>query len=85
MVINPRNGKVIEAKVFDTYKTSFRLEGFLANHIPEGSIVCAACKDECAKHFSPFGKNWFENIGSKEVYELGFRSGWSFIGIAGRK
>lgn len=46
--INCKNGKVSEARVFDTYKSSDSFENFInVRHIPKGTIIVAACKDDC--------------------------------------
>lgn len=48
VVINPNNGKVESANVFDTYESSKHLDIFIKTFIPNGYIVVAACKDDCA-------------------------------------
>ena len=48
VVINPTNGMVETAQVFDTNDTSNRFNEFVSNDISEGNIVIAACKDECS-------------------------------------
>ena len=53
VIINPENGKVECAKVFDTYKSSACIDNFLFNiDLPEGYIVVAACKDDCVTKMS---------------------------------
>ena len=51
-VVNPENGEVETAQVFDTYKTSHQLDHFIHDGIPKGYIIIAACKDDCAKNLS---------------------------------
>ena len=84
-VINPKTGKVETAKVFDTYKSSAELDKFITEEIPEGHIVAAACQDECHTNLSQSAKLWFEDMGSKEIWNLDYRKGFSFVGISGRK
>lgn len=67
VVINPNNGQVEQAKVFDTYKSSAILEIFIKDKVPEGHIVVAASKDECARKLSNTVKMWFKNMGSEEI------------------
>ena len=67
MIINPANGTVEFAKVFDTYKHSNSFDDFIFKGIPEGYIVAAACKDECVTQLSLTGKLWFETMGSEEI------------------
>ena len=52
VVINPTNGKVEAAKVFDTYVSSDALDGFIDIGFPEGYIIAAACMDECQVNLS---------------------------------
>lgn len=85
VVINPTNGKVETAKVFDTYKKADGFDSFITKHIPEGHIVVAACKDECTTSLSQSGKQWFANMGSKEIWNLGYRCAFAFVGVSGRK
>ena len=87
VVISPSdNYDVIAAKVFDTYRTSEGFEEFIGREtIPDGYIVVAACKDECSVQLSLKAKLWFAEMGSKEVLELGYRQGFAFIGIRGRR
>lgn len=42
------------SRVFDTYKSSEELEKFIdrKKNLAEGSIVIAACKDECTSNLS---------------------------------
>ena len=64
VIINPSNGKIEAAKVFDTYKTSGRFEEFIAKSVPLNFIVVAACKDDCANGLSEISKQWFASMGS---------------------
>ena len=59
-VIDPEYGKIKHSRVFDTYKSSEDFEKWLETEdIPEGSIVAAACKDECVTNLSDTVKKWF--------------------------
>ena len=51
-VINPSSGEIISSQVFDTYISSKKLEDFIATEVLDGSIIVAACKDECTKNLS---------------------------------
>ena len=46
VLIDPSNGKVQQATVFDTYESSEELNKFISD-IPKGCIVVAACMDDC--------------------------------------
>ena len=67
VVINPHNGQVSNATVFDTYKSSATLEIFIKDKVPQGHIVVAASKDECVRKLSDSVKMWFMDMGSEEV------------------
>ena len=69
--------------MFDTYKTSIRLDHFIAQDIPAGFIVVAACKDDCATRLSERAKGWFADMGSKEIWKLEYRQGFVFISVRG--
>lgn len=86
VIINPFNGMVEVAKVFDTYKDSDGFDTFIKSlkNIPNGSIIVAACEDECITHLSQKGKEWFINMGSKEIESVEYRQGYAFIGKIGQ-
>ena len=59
IIINRYNGKVESANVFDTYKNGNFFDAFIQTPVPKGSIVVAACKDECSTNLSDSAKQWF--------------------------
>lgn len=78
-------GQPKKARVFDTYKSSEELESFInSGDIKDGSIVVAACMDECVSSLSWEAKKWFSGMGSKEIWNLEYRQGFCFIGISGQ-
>ena len=86
MVLNPASGKVESAIVFDTYKGSEAFDSFIAQDMTaENKIIVAACKDECVTQLSDRAKQWFADMGSSEIWNLGYREGFSFIGITGKE
>ena len=85
VIINSSSGKVESAQVFDTYKSSEQFDAFIDIGIPEGHIVIAACKDECATNLSDKAREWFANLGSKLIWGLEPREGFAFLGISGQK
>ena len=88
-IIDPKNGRVEFARVFDTYETSDGFDEFLEaekDMIKEGHIVIAACKDECRFLLSEDpAKKWFQDMGSEEIRNFKWVNGFVFIGIFGRK
>lgn len=86
VLINPTNGKVDFAKVFDTYEPSNDfVQWITANKEKKGSIVVAACQDDCSKSMPVFCKKWFEEMGSTEIMNLEYHQGYAFIGTIGGK
>lgn len=86
VIIDPKNGEVRWTAVFDTYKSSTALEEFVTKaSIPDGYIIVASCKDDCATAFPHKAKCWFAHMGSKQVWNLKYRESWAFIGIIGRE
>lgn len=83
VIINPMNGFVKMAKAFDTHASSNEFDQFIKEEIPDGDIIVAACKDECIGHLSINAKFWFSNMGSHEIWKLGYRKGFVFIGKSG--
>ena len=47
--------------------------------------MAAACRDDCITNMSEKGKKWFEDMGSLEIKELGYRQGFAFIGQFGKQ
>ena len=72
------------AKAFDTYKDSGMFDQFIKESIPTGHIIVAACKDDCMAKLSLEGRKWFQNLGSKQIWNVQYRCGFVFIGAAGR-
>ena len=87
MVINPLNGKITIANIYDTYKTCQSFDEFIRpkyeDTIKPGWIVIAVCKDDCAKSLSNEAKKWFTKMGSKSIWSLKYRHAFGFIGVMG--
>ena len=65
VVIDPFDGKVKFAKVFDTYKDSMDLEYFITSeHIPRDFIIVAASEDDASTELMDNCKDWFKDMGS---------------------
>lgn len=71
-------------KVFDTYKTSIGFHKFIAQDIPKGCIVLAACQDDMSTNLSMDFKEWFSEMGSTEIWQLEYRQAFAFIGVMGK-
>lgn len=86
VIMNPKTGETISAKVFDTYAHSEGFDKFITEEkFEEGSIVVAACKDECVTALTQDNRQWFADMGSKEIWDLQYRRAFAFIGIFGRR
>ena len=72
VLVNPDNGDVEFAKVFDTDQSSELFDELIAkeNAIPDGYIIVAAGRDDCVAQLSEASKEWFRSIGSKEIFDL---------------
>ena len=85
VIVDPRNGNIEYAKVFDTYKSSTLFEEFIASlDIPTGFIILAACKDECTSNLSDTAKRWFADMGSNHIWNVAYRQSFAFIGFYGK-
>ena len=82
-IINPDDGTVESAKVFDTYATCTKLDLFIKWPPKDGRIMAVACKDECTTKLSNIAYWFFNNNGAKEMWNLNYRQGFAFIGIVG--
>ena len=81
VIINPKWGNIEWARVFDTYKSCDELDKFL-DIIPKTEkdyIVCVACKDDCITSLSEKALEWFHTLGSKLMYDIGYRNSFAFI------
>ena len=83
VLINPSNGKIEFAQIFDTHMNKDSMDVFMEKRLPLGFIVIAACKDECSTRLSRDSKKWFEYIGSKLIKNVKYRLGFCFIGVVG--
>lgn len=80
VIFNPYKGVVTTAKVFDTYKSSKRVNEFTKGlELPDGHLVIAAVMDDAAKKLSHRARQWFEKLGSKKIQQLEYRQGWAFM------
>ena len=85
VVVNRATGSVEMAQIFDTYKYSYGFDDFIKDDIPEDHIIIAACKDDCVTNLSDDAKQWFADLGSKEIWNLKYRQSFAFIGKTGKQ
>ena len=83
VVINAASGKTENARIFDTATTSEAFDEFIKFDVNKDDIVVAACKGDCAKKLSENAREFFEFMGSKQIWKLKANHSYSFIGIKG--
>lgn len=84
-IIEPASGQVEVAQVFDTYDSPDKFDEFIATHeLQDGFIVVVACMDDCVTKLSQKAKDWFESLGSREIWNLEKKHGFAFIAVKGR-
>lgn len=71
-VVNPTTKKVIIHKAYDTFMSSEHLDSALES-LPFGSIVAVGVQDEGSRKLSKKAKQFFKDMGSKQISQLGFR------------
>ena len=82
VVIDGIQAKIEYAQVFDTYKSSEKLDQFIDGfEKSQYQIVIAACKDDCVKKLSRKAKLWLAGMGSREIAHLKYRCGFAFCGL----
>ena len=66
VVVDEITGKVKRAQAYDTYESFDKFEEFIeeAKYFPDGTIVAAACKDDCITKMNLPGKQFFWGLGS---------------------
>ena len=83
VVYNPDLGKIETAQVFDTYKSSTGLDAFIDKGVEKGHVVAAAIMDEGSTNLSQYAKQWFADMGSEKIWDVGYRLGFSFLAVCG--
>ena len=83
VVVDHKTGKILLSEAFDTYTSSRRFDSVFVNlnTLDDGNIIVAACKDECIHALSNQGKEFFEKMGSKEIWKVKYRHSFAFIGV----
>ncbi|XP_073440804.1 protein FAM3B isoform X2 [Dendrobates tinctorius] len=80
VVVSRQTMKLTDSKTFDMYEGDFSgpMVEFI-NKIPSGSIIFVASHDDAVYKLTEPGKKVFEDLGSKEIRNLKFRSQWVFL------
>ncbi|XP_074428966.1 protein FAM3B [Larus michahellis] len=85
-IVNYKTGKVTSAQFFDMWKGdhSDEMVTFIKN-APEGSLLLMVTHDDGSTRLKDGAKKLVEELGSKEIQNVKFRSSWAFIAAKGFK
>uniref|UniRef100_H3B5X4 FAM3 metabolism regulating signaling molecule B n=1 Tax=Latimeria chalumnae TaxID=7897 RepID=H3B5X4_LATCH len=85
-IVDAKTGKCVSTKFFDLWATD--ASGPMIEFIksaPEGSLLLMVTHDEGSTKLTNDAKKVIEELGSKEIRNLRFRSSWAFIAAKGHK
>ncbi|XP_075628489.1 protein FAM3B isoform X2 [Balearica regulorum gibbericeps] len=85
-IVNYKTGKVTSANFFDMWEGehSEEMMAFIKN-APEGSLLLMVTHDDGSTRLKNDAKKLVEELGSKEIQNMKFRSSWAFIAAKGFK
>ncbi|XP_065514467.1 protein FAM3B [Caloenas nicobarica] len=85
-IVNYRTGKVTSVRFFDMWEGdhSGEMMTFIKN-APEGSLLLMVTHDDGSTRLKNDAKKLVEELGSKEIQNMKFRSSWAFIAAKGFK
>ncbi|XP_074069948.1 protein FAM3B [Macrotis lagotis] len=80
-IVNYKTGKVIHTQHFDMFKgdNSGPLTEFIKN-APQKSLIFMVTHSDGSSRLKNYAKNAIEDLGSKEIKNIQFRSSWVFLG-----
>ncbi|XP_009998751.1 PREDICTED: protein FAM3B [Chaetura pelagica] len=85
-IVNYKTGKATSTKYFDMWRGdhSEEMVTFIKN-APEGSLLLMVTHDDGSTRLKDEAKKLVEELGSKEIQNMKFRSSWAFIAAKGFK
>ncbi|XP_014736097.1 PREDICTED: protein FAM3B [Sturnus vulgaris] len=85
-IVNYKTGKLKSTNFFEMWgkDQSNEMMNFIRN-APEGSLILMATHDDGSTRLKDDAKNLIEELGSKEIKNIKFRSSWVFIAAKGFK
>ncbi|KAM9566697.1 protein FAM3B isoform 1-T1 [Guaruba guarouba] len=85
-IVNYKTGKVTSTKFFDMWEGDHSREmmAFIKN-APEESLLLMVTHDDGSTRLKNDAKKSVEELGSKEIWNMKFRSSWAFIAAKGFK
>ncbi|XP_009889673.1 PREDICTED: protein FAM3B [Charadrius vociferus] len=85
-IVNYKTGELTSATFFDMWQGDHSREmvTFIKN-APEGSLLLMVTHDDGSTQLKNDAKKLVEELGSKEIWNMKFRSSWAFIAAKGFK
>jgi hypothetical protein len=85
VALHQRDHSVLLAKSYDTFASENASEDLISDlkGVRRGSLIVVAVRDEASNKLSSEVKELFGKWGSKEIFSLGLREAWTFIGVKG--
>ncbi|XP_009976326.1 PREDICTED: protein FAM3B [Tauraco erythrolophus] len=85
-IVNYKTGQVDSTRFFDMWEGdhSEEMMTFIEN-APEGSLFLMVTHDDGSARLKDVAKKLLEELGSKEIWNMKFRSSWAFIAAKGFK
>lgn len=86
VVVDATVGIITFAGIFDTSASPDESDDLAAfiEELRDGEIVALACKDDCSESLNDRARAAIEmKLGSKEVWDVGFRDSWCLVGKIG--
>ena len=83
--IDPRDGRLLESRNFDTYSSTAQADSMAAwiQRLPEGALVAAAIRDEGSVSMNEVAHIALEKLGSSLTRSVGIRESWALLGRKG--
>ncbi|XP_037759734.1 protein FAM3B isoform X3 [Chelonia mydas] len=83
-IVNYKTGKVISTEFFDMWEGDFSgpMTTFIKN-APQGSLLLMVTHDDGSSRLKDGAKKAIAELGSKEIWNMKFRSSWAFIAAKG--
>ncbi len=83
--IDPRDGRLVEGRNFDTYSAKAQADSMAAwiQRLPAGTLVAAAIRDEGSVSMNEAAHLALESLGSALTRSVGTRDSWALLGRKG--
>ncbi len=83
--IDPRDGRLVEGRNFDTYSSKAQADSMAAwiQRLPAGALIAAAIRDEGSVSMNEAAHAALESLGSALTRSVGARDSWALLGRKG--